>query len=151
MHAGEQLSYIAKTEVVRDTNSDTVAVSASVDQLKVGVSLAVSPKVLDNNKILLNIWPVVSSVQGFDTFDSDPVPVRVPRLALQELATEVIVESGKTIQLGGLIRKNITEKLQTLPFQNKITGALLKPFFNSDSKSLERRELVILVTPHILD
>jgi len=151
MHAGEQLSYVAKTEVVRESGEDTVAVSAQVDQLKVGVSLAVTPKLLDGNKVLLNIWPVVSSVQGFDEFNSDPVPIRVPRLALQELATEVIVPSGQTIQLGGLIRRNITEKLQTLPWRDGVTGALLKAFFHSDSKSLERRELVILVTPKVLD
>jgi len=150
MHAGEQLSYIAQTEVVRESDSETVAVSASVKQLKVGVSLAVSPKLLADNRILLNIWPVVSSVQGFDEFYSDPIPVKVPRLALQELSTEVIVESGKTIQLGGLIRKSVTESLQTLPFRDGITGALLKPFFHADSKKLERRELVILVTPRLI-
>lgn len=150
MHAGEQLSYIAETEVVRETGTDTVAVSANVKQLKVGVSLAVSPKLLDDKRILLNIWPVVSSIQGFDEFNSDPIPVRVPRLALQELSTEVIVESGKTIQLGGLIRKSMTDRLQTLPFRHGITGALLKPFFHADSKQLERRELVIMVTPRLV-
>ena len=151
MHAGEQLSYIAETEIVRESDEDTVAVAASVKQLKVGVSLAVSPKMLDDKRILLNIWPVVSSIQGFDEFYSDPVPVRVPRLALQELSTEVIVESGKTIQLGGLIRKSMMESLQSLPYRDGISGTLLKPLFHADSKVLERRELVILVTPRLVN
>ncbi|HBF06918.1 MAG TPA: hypothetical protein DHW71_11005 [Gammaproteobacteria bacterium] len=150
MHAGDQLSYVAETEVVRENEGETVAVSATVKQLKVGVSLAVSPKLLDDKRILLNIWPVVSSVQGYDEFDSDPVPVRVPRLALQELSTEVIVESGKSIQLGGLIRKSVSSSLQTLPFRDGITGALLKPLFHADTKNLERRELVLMVTPKLV-
>ena len=94
---------------------------------------------------------MVSSVQGYDEFQSDPLPIRVPRLALQELATEVIVRHGETVQLGGLIRKNITNKLESLPWRDGITGAILKPFFHSEEKQLERRELVILVTPTIVD
>jgi len=151
MHAGEQLSYIAETEVVRDNESDTTAVTAEVSQLKVGVSLAVSAKLLDDKRILLNIWPVVSSVQGFDEFQADPIPIRVPRLSLQELSTEVIVESGHTLQLGGLIRRIVQDRLQTLPFENTLTGRLLKPLFRSQSKQLERRELVLLVKPQLVE
>ena len=122
---GEELTYIG--EVEKEVINGIQTITKTLDSIRVGVTLAVTPRILQDGRILLDIWPVVSSSEGSDIFTIDGEIQRVPRIALQELSTQVIAESGKPIQLGGFIRRAIAKSLEELPWTEKLTGAVLKP------------------------
>ena len=145
---GEELSYVgevAREEAREDGDEDIV--SFKIDSVRVGVTLAVVPRILDDDRVLLDIWPVVSSKSG-DFVIGD---IKVPNLSLHDMSTQVIVKNGQSIQLGGFIRRVMAKKLQELPWREKISGMLVNPLFKSESNELERRELVLTVTPTIID
>ncbi len=147
---GEEFTFIGeiKTEEGNDNNDRT---TASLDSVRVGVTLAVTPRVLGDGRIMLEIWPVISSVSGTSSFTVQGASYQVPNIALNELSTEVITESGKPIQLGGFIRRSVTKSLQDLPWKDKVTKSLVNPLFRSESNELSRRELVLTVTPTIVE
>jgi len=157
---GEELSYVGKIsrEIVTGSSTNSLVgangellkdevLSYEIESVRVGVTLAVAPRILDDDRILLDIWPVVSSKSGDFTIGG----TTVPNLSLHDMSTQVIVKSGKPIQLGGFIRRSIAKKLQDLPWREKITGMLVNPLFESESNVVERRELVLTVTPTIID
>ena len=156
---GEEFSFVG--EITREsqlgsgalggvtTTQDVTAIK--VDSVRVGVTLAVTPRLLDDGRIMLDIWPVISSQTGSDRFTVAGNNYDTPRIALNELSTEVITESGKPIQLGGFIRKSIEKNLQELPWKDRITNAIVNPLFHSEKKGLDRRELVLTVTPTVVE
>ncbi len=147
---GEELTYIGEIETERRTNEPDI-ITRTLESIRVGVTLAVTPRILQDGRILLDIWPVVSSSDRVDEFQAgDGLIQQVPRIALQELSTQVIAESGKPIQLGGFIRRAIAKSLEELPWTERLTGAIIKPLFKSEAQNVERRELVITVTPTII-
>ena len=150
LSSGDEFSYISSISEEEDDNGDTT-VTPEFARIKVGVSLSVTPRVLDGERILLDVIPVVSSIQGSDQYEVGGFSFSTPVIALQELATQVITRNGQPIQLGGLISKKVSESLTTLPFKNKATGEMLSFMFEADENDLERREIVITVVPTILE
>ncbi len=150
LSTGDEFSYIADIETVQD-DLGNVKTTPKFDRLKVGVTLSVTPRLLDGDRILLDIVPVVSSVQGNDSFTVEGYDFVTPVIALQELSTQVITRNGEPIQLGGLITKKISESLTYLPWKHKTTGEMLSLLFDAEDNELQRRELVITVVPKIVE
>ena len=150
LSSGDEFSYISSISEEEDDNGDK-SITPEFSRIKVGVSLSVTPRVLDGDKILLDVIPVISSIQGSDQYEVGGFSFTTPVIALQELATQVITRNGQPIQLGGLISKKISESLTTLPFKDKTTGDMLNFMFEADENELERREIVITVVPTILE
>jgi len=65
------------------------------------------------------------------------------------LSTEVVARSGETILLGGLIADNVNETVAKVPGLGDIPW--LGRLFRSETQTTERTELVILITPRVLD
>ncbi|THB63049.1 MAG: hypothetical protein D6B27_12935, partial [Gammaproteobacteria bacterium] len=150
LSTGDEFSYIADIETVQD-DLGNIKTTPKFDRLKVGVTLSVTPRLLDGERILLDIVPVVSSVQGSDSFTVEGYDFNTPIIALQELSTQVITRNGEPIQLGGLITKKVSESLTYLPWKNKKSGKLLSLLFDAEDNDLQRRELVITVVPRIVE
>lgn len=154
---GEEFTFVGQITSNRvDSNGgltpslETVE-SVDLETIRVGVTLAVTPKLLDDGKIMLDIWPVISSQTGEDEYTFSNESFTVPRIALNELSTQVITESGDAIQLGGFIRRSIAKKLEDLPWKSKLTNKLINPLFKSELDEVQRRELVLTVIPTIVE
>ncbi len=144
-----QFFYVGGFRQAQDRQGQ-ISIVPVVNEIKVGISLAITPRILDDARIRIEVVPVISSLESFDDVNSNGSTFRTPNIALQELATQVITESGKTIQLGGLISKKLSKSISQLPLgnaSNVVTDALLK----SVEKELSRRELIISLTPTIVD
>jgi len=122
--------------------SDT-AITTTLSRVNVGIKIAVTPKMLDNGKILVDIVPILSSIQGFTPIKSAGEIFETPNIALQELATQVITTSGTPIYLGGLIINRVLQNAKKLPIKNQaIADALGGAKFEQ-----ENSELLIVITP----
>lgn len=122
--------------------SDT-AITTTLSRVNVGIKIAVTPKMLDNGKILVDIVPILSSIQGFTPIKSAGEVFETPNIALQELATQVITTSGTPIYLGGLIINRVLQNTKNLPLKNELLAKAL----GGATFEQEQSELLIVITP----
>jgi hypothetical protein len=118
----------------------------NVDRRPVGVLLRVTPRITPEGKVLMRVFPEVSSVV--------PTPVQLgggligTAFNVQQLETTVVAQDGETVILGGLIqqRDNKTENkvpcLGDLPY----VGAL----FRYRTQSRTKTELIMILTPYVI-
>lgn len=150
IYAGEELTYISDVEQSQDENGNTT-VTPKLARLKVGVTLAVTVRVLEDERLLVDVTPVISSLNSYDTIAIGDYSFETPRIALKEFSTQLICNSGESVHLGGLITDKLQKSLERLPWQNPVTKILVNPLFQNLNNQLERRELVLVVTPTVVE
>lgn len=144
----DEFSFVASvTQFI--SNEGTQTITPELSRIRVGVTMAVTPRLLEDDRILIEVTPVISSLQGFDNFNVGDVSFQNPNIALSELSTQVVTRSGQPVQLGGLIQSRISEAMNRLP--NDKRGGLLDFIFGSTANELERRELVLTITPRLVE
>jgi type II secretory pathway component GspD/PulD (secretin) len=113
----------------------------------VGILLKVIPSVgSDRKTINLSLVPEVSEATA-DAF-SYTGDVKLPKFTSRNLATTIVVTSGDTVVLGGLIKENRTKTATRVPVLGSIP--LLGNFFKKDADSIQRKNLLIFVTAKVL-
>lgn len=142
---GTEFSYISKINANSDQNGNIVS-TAEVERLNIGVDMQVRAKILDGDRVLINVVPIISSLQSLDTIQSGDSSFQTPNITLQKLSTQAIVGNGKTMHLGGLIAKKIANASKSVPGDSLFDG-----IFGSSQNSLEKREVVILIKPTIIN
>lgn len=128
------------------TSSQSTAVSVSqAERVETGIFLRVTPQAdIDNAEITMAIEPRVIQARTGQTFGSqtfkDP----------EERGTKSVLRvlDGDTIVLGGLLRTNQEETRTSVPVLGKIP--FLGAAFRHKDKSESQRELIIFITPHII-
>jgi len=73
----------------------------------------------------------------------------VPQLDKREITTSVLVDNGQTVVLGGVYEFDKSTTLTKVPFLGDLPG--LGVLFRDSQKSNQKAELLIFVTPRILD
>jgi type II secretory pathway component GspD/PulD (secretin) len=73
----------------------------------------------------------------------------IPNQKTTEVTTTMLVESGQTIFIGGLIRRNATETREGVPVLGDLPG--LKLLFSNRAVNTVNTELVVLITPYIIN
>jgi len=120
------------------TNS---ANATSVNYIDTGVLLDVVPRVSPGGLVYMDIQQVVSKPTTQDKFGNYTITNRA-------LSTEVAVQSGQTVLLGGLIQQTDTTQDNGVPFLNRIP--VLGRLFGTTDRRRERTELIVLITPRII-
>jgi general secretion pathway protein D len=123
---------------------DTSAIVTNQIQLiNTGVTLKVKPRVNAGGLVIMDIEqeanvPVETTTSGLDS----------PTIQQRKIESSIAVQSGETIVLGGLIQDRRNHRRDGVPFFSKIPyiGAL----FGSTQKELNRTELVVLITPRVV-
>ncbi|RJP30005.1 MAG: hypothetical protein C4533_00060 [Candidatus Omnitrophota bacterium] len=147
VQVGTVTSYVANTTTTT-TGTGVAATSATTDQVQEGVSLRLMASILDD-RILVQLTPVVTTLDAIRSIDmGQGTTIEAPKTSTKSMHTLVKIKDGDTIAVGGLITSNdkIDEKgiplLRSLPFVGR--------FFEYKSKTNTRTELVIFITPKIL-
>ena len=107
----------------------------------------------------LSIVPTFTEFLGYDTDLSRQfrtvvpgVPVQdtpLPRFRVRQVATSAIVWDGQTVVLGGLIAENVNKTREKVPVLGDIP--LVGRLFRSETSDSTKKNLVIFVTPTIID
>jgi hypothetical protein len=119
--------------------------TSSVSYLPIGTSINVLPKRLEDGRISLQVLITVSSIIGSEIIDGNSYPVASSRVFTAPLE----VESGYTLAIGGLDEANDSREGVGLPLLSKLP--LLKHGFKSDNKTHSRKNMLIFITPTLLD
>jgi type IV pilus assembly protein PilQ len=130
-------------DVSTTTASGTAAVPrATVSFQNTGINLRVTPHVTANRQVLMEVHAENSSVK--------PASVDIGfTFQTQQADNQILVSDGETAVIGGLTVTSITVTKSGIPFL--VDLPILGKLFGFSSQNEERRDLLILITPHIID
>ena len=113
----------------------------SIEFLESGIILKVTPSVDRSGRILLDIFPEVSSASVNDD--------NIPSKATTQVSTRMLVPNGRTVFLGGLIRHQVNNSREGVPGLGDLP--VIGGLFSNRSKSITSTEIVVLITPRIVN
>ncbi len=117
-----------------------------VDFVPYGVQLQFTPNITDSDRIRLNLQAEVST-QTDATTQIDGAAIT--GLNTRNFQTTVELREGQTIAIAGLIQTGLTAKSDRVPFLGDIP--YLGRLFASDQNSYSEQELIVLVTPYLVN
>jgi type IV pilus assembly protein PilQ len=122
------------------------AATASVSFKEAVLELKVTPTITADNRVFLTLNVKKDSI---NQLVANPGGGFVPQLDKREINTGVLVDNGQTVVLGGVYEFDKSSDLKKVPFLGDIpaVGAL----FRNTKKSDQKAELLIFVTPRILN
>ena len=130
---GDRLPYITTTV------TETTAVQ-SVEFLDTGTQLVFRPFISDDGYVRLEVHPKVSS---------GTIVNNLPREQTTEVTCNVMVKNGHTIVIGGMFDETVSIGHTQIPGLGSIPGAGW--LFRGRTESTVRREIIVLLTPHIIE
>ena len=148
----ESLITIASEVIHKVTSTVSLSVvTTNVELTKVGIFLNVLPKVTQDGFITMRLRPQVSTPAGApQTFGSPNNPLVVTLINYRDImAQEVRIKDGQTLVLGGIFSENEASQLAKVPYlaETPVFGA----FFRNTIKGRNRSELMLLITPKIVE
>jgi pilus assembly protein CpaC len=124
---------------------------SGVDFRPFGTTVRFLPIVKGNGKIYLEVEPQISNPSG-DPAIAAPVPGTagvVNGRTTQRVQTSVLLEDGQTFAIGGLVQSTMTANATKVPILGDLP--FLGAAFRSVNSAQTEEEVVILVTPHLVD
>ena len=134
---GQNLGYRSSTSVA----TSGVATEGEVEFLKTGTQLVFRPYIGKDGYIRMEIYPKDSSAE----LDADGVPQETTT----ELKTNIMVKNGETIVIGGLFRDVVNSSKYQVPILGDLP--FIGPAFRGESSVTQREEVMIMLTPHIIE
>ncbi len=117
----------------------------------IGISLRVTPHINEGNYITLDVDPEVSNQAGTLVFGGGAGgTAEIPIIDSRTAATRVVVKSGETLVIGGLVKTDEILKKSGIPLLKDLPliGGVL---FGHTSKSVRNLDLMIFITPTIVE
>ncbi|ALN89955.1 type IV pilus secretin PilQ [Lysobacter gummosus] len=108
------------------------------------MEMKVNPTITNDGRVFLNMNVKKDEVEGF----IDTSIGQVPRIAKRNINTAVLVEDGQTVVIGGVYEFKDRTDLSKVPFLADIP--FLGNLFKKKSRSKEKAELLIFVTPKVM-
>jgi len=130
---------------VQTSSSTTVAgsstVTSSISSQNTGVTMQVNARINPSGVVTLVINQEVSAPSG-------GAGTLTPSFDQQVVQTQVTVQDGDTIAIGGLISDTTTNGSNGIPYLSRLPGIGL--LFGNKNSSHSRSELIIFMTPHVI-
>lgn len=136
IHVGQEVPIITGSA----TGSNNANPFQTVSRQEVGVKLEITPQINEGDAVILDLAQEVSSVAGATSTDIV--------INKRTINTSVLVESGSTIVIGGLIDDDIQESSQKVPLLGDIP--LLGKLFRSEATTKSKRNLMVFIRPTIV-
>jgi general secretion pathway protein D len=141
LQVGDNVPYL--TQSAQSTITNTADIINSVSYQETGVILQVVPKVNSGGLVTLDISQEVSDVAKTASSGIDS-----PTFSERKVRSHVVVQDGQTIGLAGLISDNVSRSNAGIPYLKDIP--ILGSLFGTQDNTRQRTELLILITPHVL-
>ena len=115
-----------------------------VTEKDIGIKLKVTPRINEGTKITLLVDATVEALLSAAEINTDK-----PRSTKRTVKTQVTVRDGDTAIIGGLIAENVLENKKFIPILSAIP--FFGQIFQSTSIEKEQRELLIFITPNVIN
>ncbi|MEX2673281.1 MAG: secretin N-terminal domain-containing protein [Phycisphaeraceae bacterium] len=143
IQVGSEIPVIDEARTSDLTSATTVT---AVDYRDVGILLSVTPRISPEGFVNLTVAPEISALSA-QTVQVTP-DFRLPIIDRRRAETQVSVQDGNTIIIGGLISSRDDFIEDKVPFFGDLP--LIGAAFRSTRTSTERTELLIILTPHVI-
>jgi type II secretion system protein D len=141
INIGQRVPFLTDTRITeQNTTIGTVRYES------VGVNLSVTPRIGPDGSVKMDIGTTNSALSS-SSIQITP-DFSAPIVNERRATTTVSVQSGQSILIGGLISTVDDKRIRKIPFLGDIP--YLGQLFRSTRKNMERRELLILLTPQVL-
>ncbi len=121
-------------------------IQTTVERKDVGVTLRLTPTVLENDLVKMDVYQEVSSV--VDSVQAVGNVVLGPTTSKRSATTSVIVPHAQAVVIGGLIRDNVIVTERKIPLLGDLP--LVGWLFKTRSRRIEKTNLLIFLTPYIV-
>jgi general secretion pathway protein D len=144
IQVGQQVPIVTSSTIgAAGTASGTIA-TQTIQYKDIGIILKIKPQINEGGLVALDITQEVSSFSTIQLGQNETTII----LNKTEAHTNAVVQDGQTVVIGGLIREDNTRSQVGVPLLNKIP--LIGYLFGNTSNEASRKELIILLTPHVI-
>jgi type IV pilus assembly protein PilQ len=119
--------------------------TATVQFKEAVLELKVTPTITADDRVVLNLNVKKDAIAGYI---DNPGGGQVPTLDKREISTEVLVDNGQTVVLGGVYEVSKSDTIRKVPLLGDVP--LLGNLFKNKARNDTKAELLIFVTPRIL-
>ncbi len=144
---GQEASFLAGGEFPFPTIQGGNSQSITIVFKEFGIRLSFLPTVTNAGNIRLQVSPEVSSLDFANGLAISGF--LIPSLRTRRVSTDVELRPGQTLAIAGLLDSSVEESINKIPILGDLP--ILGWFFKRRSERQERTELLVLVTPYILD
>ncbi len=129
---------------------------AASSPVQVGFQLLIIPNIIiEKNQIRMTVIPNSTSLSGtsttkagFDTFTNGTQTIDLPRVTSRTVITDLLLESGQAVVLGGLLDTNDSEEVTKWPILGDIP--VLEFLFKNRNRTYKVDNLMIFIRPEIV-
>jgi len=136
---------IGRREGFLSTTTTETSETQTVEFLETGTQLTLRPFVSKDGHVRLELNPSLSNAEDASVGEDGR---RIPNESTQELTTNVLVESGQTVVLGGFFKEETSVARDQVPGLGEIPG--LGAAFQSQADTVDRREVIFLIEPTVV-
>ncbi|MBA3026571.1 MAG: hypothetical protein FP820_09195 [Sulfurimonas sp.] len=144
IYVGKTISI--STGSVTSSATSLPGVTNSFKREDVGLTLKIKPRVSEKDKVTLDVETVLENVLDDGSLNATGQPVT----SKQEVKTQAILRHGESIIIGGLVKTYERDSTSKVPLLGDIP-LIGEYLFSSKSKSNEQDNLVVILTPYIID
>jgi general secretion pathway protein D len=142
LQAGDLVPYLAQSS--QSTLTSNPQIVNSIDYRETGVILQVTPHVGTDGMVTMDVAQEVSGVEAGVTTEG----INSPTFSERAVTSRIAVQDGQTIGLAGLISDSDSHGNSGIPYLKNIP--LLGDLFATQNNMRTRKELLVLITPHVI-
>jgi pilus assembly protein CpaC len=120
--------------------------TVSIEYKPFGIGLTLTPTVLSNERIVLKVAPEASDLDYTNALTLNGIVV--PAITTRRADTTVELGDGESFIIGGLVSRTTTSNASKVPMLGDLP--IIGTFFSKNNYQMNEKELVILVTPHLV-
>ena len=139
---GEEVPFITNSRI-----TDTGGTINTIEYRDIGIILNVTPHITPERLVELDVSPEISTRTGDTVPISETVNAEV--IAKRSASTQVVVDDGRTVVIGGMMADQATETVHKIPILGDIP--LLGAAFSRTIRDKTKTELLIFLTPHVVE
>ncbi|WP_428309801.1 type II and III secretion system protein family protein [Hydrocarboniphaga sp.] len=147
--SGQTASFLAGGEFpipVSQGGGGTGNASITITYKEFGIRVNVTPTVLSRDRIALKVAPEVSDLDYTAAVSINGISV--PALKVRRTDTTVELGDGESFVISGLVSTSLVQNVDKVPWLGDVP--VLGAFFKSASVDRSSRELIMIVTPHLV-
>jgi general secretion pathway protein D len=145
IQVGTSQPILTNTYTTAATGTATSVVEGSIEYKDIGIIVTVTPRISDGGLVTMDISVEDSTVSQTSLGSLSNVPVFSKKTA----KTTLSIMEAQTIVIGGLIEESKTNNTSGVPWFSKIP--ILGALFGYQSYQKNRQELMLLLTPHVIN
>jgi general secretion pathway protein D len=138
---GEQRPVITST----DQSLNSTQLRSSYEYKDIGIQLTITPRINPERFVVMELNQKADQLGEIVEIDNN----QVPTIRNREFSAQIAVPDGGTVVLGGLISTEMSDTMNKIPILGDIP-LIGRYLFSSVTKSENKRELIVLMTPYVM-